>query len=618
MGDISKIEQWLLEVTNQARLDPEAMARNFGFDLNAGLAPGTISSDAKQALAMSDILLDTADFHGAWVLENNSFGTVGYLGSNPGERMAYAGFNGGAPFDWSENIGWRDFATGALINEETVAYNIWHNLFTMPETRRALLSDDLNEAGFSYVNGQISDFQRQAYVMTQDLADSDAVFITGAAYTDFGFDMHIGFLPQGVAGVDIKGQAGTTTTDGAGGYRLEVDAGRYVVRLGDVRAAVSVDDENVKLDLIGTSALRSSHSVTVLSGATFAQLIGISDASLVAGAEAGAMTLEGNAGDNRLVGNRFDNWLSGAEGNDLMLGGAGDDRYDVESSGDRVIEKAGGGYDMVSTTVSFKLGANSEVELIYALHNILWDPIDLTGSLFAQELRGNYGNNRLDGGGGGDVLAGYNGDDVYIIRHSDDEIVDWAGGGNDTVKSAVSYTLEADAEIERVETINVAGTKPVALTGNGFDQTLIGNAGRNVLMGMDGDDILSGGAGHDILVGGMGSDKLRGGEGRDRFVFNSIEESPLGLNRDVILDWERGDRIDLSDIDADSHTLGRQAFSFVGETDRDAPLALAEIAFYQIGSSTYVVANTDADNGADFQIRLMGLHDLVASDFLFA
>ena len=49
-------EQLVLELINRARLDPAAEAARFGIALNEGLPAGTISTAAKQPLAMDDAL----------------------------------------------------------------------------------------------------------------------------------------------------------------------------------------------------------------------------------------------------------------------------------------------------------------------------------------------------------------------------------------------------------------------------------------------------------------------------------------------------------------------------------------------------------------------------------
>jgi Ca2+-binding RTX toxin-like protein len=613
---VSQVEQWLLEIVNRMRLDPLGTARKYAIDLNEGLEPGTISATAKQPLAMSAILDATTEFHGAWILENNSFGSIGYLGSNPGDRMAYAGFNDGAPFDWSEILGWRDFPLNAGVMEQGLAYDILRDMFLNPQIRRALLAEDYNEVGLNYVGGQIASFDRKAYLITQDMGDSDAVFITGGIFSSNNLGITWSSMPIGRAGVEVRNGTDSMITDASGGYRLLAEAGSQSVRLGDAHFGVTITDENIKLDLIGNRGLLSSHSVTVYSGVAYATLIGVADATLAAGDNAGEIWLEGNIGNNRLSGNRWNNILDGREGDDFMQGGGGNDLYYVDSAGDRVNEFANGGFDRIETTVSFKLGTNSQVERIETRHEIFKDPIDLSGNRFAQELIGNHGNNRLDGVGGGDRLVGSLGDDTYVIRDLRDEIVEYAGEGQDTVKADISFALAADDHIEFLETRLPSAGHRIHLTGNDFAQKITGNEGSNILSGMGGDDRLIGGAGGDTLIGGLGSDSLHGGSGLDRYVFTSVEDSPTGAGRDSIYGWQPFDTIDLSAIDANQDQAGRQNLTFVGEVAEGAAIGIGEVAYYHRITSTYVIANTSGDGQSEFEVRISGLHDLVANDFL--
>lgn len=55
----------MLELVNRARADPAAEATRQGIDLNQGLAPGTISTAAKQPLAPNNLLDTAADGHTA-------------------------------------------------------------------------------------------------------------------------------------------------------------------------------------------------------------------------------------------------------------------------------------------------------------------------------------------------------------------------------------------------------------------------------------------------------------------------------------------------------------------------------------------------------------------------
>ena len=149
-----------------------------------------------------------------------------------------------------------------------------------------------------------------------------------------------------------------------------------------------------------------------------------------------ANALDGGAGNDRLIG-----W----GGADTMTGGLGDDIFYVANAGDRVHESAGGGKDLVYTSVNFSLAAGEEIETIRVLQT--------TAGL---ELTGNEVANRIFGGVGGDTLDG--------------------GGASDTL-----------------------------LGGDGAD-SLVGGAGDDRLTGGDAADILNGGAGKDVLTGGAGAD----------------------------------------------------------------------------------------------------------------
>ncbi|MDZ4390651.1 MAG: hypothetical protein U0974_13075, partial [Gemmatimonadales bacterium] len=116
-------------------------------------------------------------------------------------------------------------------------------------------------------------------------------------------------------------------------------------------------------------------------------------------------------------------------------------------------EASGGGFDTISASVSYALGAGVSVERLQAVQWNATTAIDLTGNELSNILQGNAGANRMLGGGGNDLLYGLDGNDV-----------------------------------------------------------LFGDAGDDLLVGGAGDDVLDGGAGDDLLDGGLGDDivELRG------------------------------------------------------------------------------------------------------------
>jgi Ca2+-binding RTX toxin-like protein len=136
-------------------------------------------------------------------------------------------------------------------------------------------------------------------------------------------------------------------------------------------------------------------------------------------------------------------------------------------------------------------------------------------------------------------------------------------------------------------------------------------------------DTLTGGAGDNSITGGAGRDVLAGGLGRDAFVFFSITDMTTNANTtDVIADFRRGqDRIDLSGIDASRVLPTDDAFLFRGKAAIGTSAA-GEVRFQQVNNAgtkndyTLVFLDTDADRTAEGVIKVMGLHNFTATDFI--
>jgi len=244
---------------------------------------------------------------------------------------------------------------------------------------------------------------------------------------------------------------------------------------------------------------------------------------------------------------------------------------------------------------------------------------DLFGYGGADTLRGGDGDDWLDGGQGDDLMIGGTGDDLYFITSRGDRVVEAANGGDDTVRSGITWVLG-----DNVENLELIYTGDADGFGNGLNNRMIGNSGANVLRGLNGDDRLfggggddrlEGGSGADVLAGGAGLDVLSGGAGADLFLFQRAE---LGSG-DVlatITDFHRGQGDKLS-------VNGLFVFKFIGADPftgdpgyYDEGASAGQFRYEAATGGVRLLGDVDGDGAADWAIELSGVTSLQASDFV--
>jgi Ca2+-binding RTX toxin-like protein len=316
---------------------------------------------------------------------------------------------------------------------------------------------------------------------------------------------------------ELRGFSGNDTLDGLSGADSMLGGAGNDTFIVDDAGDTVVELANEGLDTVKSTVSWSLATTTevenvVLTGSANAQATG----------NAAANVLTGNAGNNR---------LDGGFGNDTMIGGLGNDAFVVDNPGDVVTEAAGGGTDVIESSISLSLVPTPNIENL----TLTGAAANGTGNALNNILTGNAQANTLDGGAGIDTLIGGSGDDTYVVDVAGDVISEAAGEGTDqaNVAYAVAGTYVLSGELENAVVISGAAIA-VNLTGNAASNMLTGNAAAN---------ILNGGTGADTLIGGFGNDTYVVDNAGDVVAETSALASEIDLVQSSV-DFTLGDNLE--------------------------------------------------------------------------
>lgn len=260
---VSAAEQLFLELINRARANPAAEASRLGIALNEGLAAGTISTTAKQPLAINDSLQTAIQNHLQFLIDTDQFTHTGAGGTDPFQRIEAAGYTGYTTA--GENLAFK--ATTGTPNVEQFVIDEHNSLFIDAGIagrghRTNMMNGNFKETGSGVRTGVYTSGGNNfnAVFTGNDFgAKAGNSFLTGVVITDTTVANNFYNIGEGLSGINVSITDGTTTlnttTNGGGGYQVQVPAGTWQVTFSGagistpVTKSFTIGDQNIKVDL---------------------------------------------------------------------------------------------------------------------------------------------------------------------------------------------------------------------------------------------------------------------------------------------------------------------------------------------------------------------------------
>ena len=352
MAGPSNLEQYLLELVNDARLNPMGDAARYitsygpltssDPNIQSALSYFGVSGSALQSafaaltpaqpLAWNDALANASRTH-----DNAMIAADSQSHQLPGEqsfdqRDQSAGYTGW--FTLGENI--FAYAQSDLYAQAgfMVDWGSGANGMQNPAGHRAnIMNPSFREVGIGIVAESNPSTQVGPLVITEDFGArySSGSFILGVAYNDTDHDNFYS-VGEGLGNLTVSIGSSSVTSWASGGYTLGTAAtGSQTISFsgaglsGTVTALVTLASQsNVKFDVVNGNTIKTSTSATFSGPVTYITAEGIVGLTLQA-TGSNAHTITGTTGNDHLVGGSGNDTLIGNVGNDTLDGGGGID-----------------------------------------------------------------------------------------------------------------------------------------------------------------------------------------------------------------------------------------------------------------------------------------------------
>ena len=503
-------EQWMLELVNRIRVDPDGELGRlltslnpltavdpevqsaldyFGVDSTA-LQQNFAALTAVQALAWNSGVNEAATGHNNLMISQN-------IQSHqlPGENSLLTRVQDTTP-EFINSVGENVYLYGESIEYSHAGYVIdWG--FTSTGIQQPaghllnMTSGDFNMAGIAVGTSQVGEVSStQNFITTSDVGP----FILGVAFDDSDGD---GFYDagEGLGGVTVSVNGISTTSWASGGYQIELlSGGTYTVTFSgggltsDISTTITVGSANRKIDLAllgnddtevllvrddgdfdGIDAVGGSTPTepetpvtppptTGTEGTDASEILEMTEGNDTVFAFGGNDIVWGFAGADLIYGNTGTDLIYGNTGLDTLYGGRDTDTIYGGRQEDIV-------YGNLEDDIIY---GNLEADLMY-------------GGQGADIMYGGQGNDTLLGNRDFDILRGNLGDDFLIGGSGNDTLI--GGSGADHFYISQDFDIAADFNGNEGDRVAVTGSG-VSIQGNSQSVTLIGDTGSIMIEGI--------------------------------------------------------------------------------------------------------------------------------------
>jgi serralysin len=194
----------------------------------------------------------------------------------------------------------------------------------------------------------------------------------------------------------------------------------------------------------------------------------------------------------------------------------------------------------------------------------------------------------------------------------------WDGGGNDTYDLS-NYTEATTIDLRPGEWTTTSQTQLADIDGNSGSRFARGNIANALLFQGNTNSAIEnaiGGSGNNTIIANQVANNLTGNGGNDIFKWMSTSHAGTGGLADTVLDFVRGtDKIDFTNLDANTGVPGQQDFAFIGTGAFSG--SAGQVRYDVTGGSAHIFADADGNGVADMEIVLTNITTLAASDFNF-